>query len=92
MKYVQQYDVSYPVLISTFFFSGSFGGDCRHEDRPGGGLWAGDDDHQGARQQRREMHQDGQLLQVRKKNQLAGAGRRGGRDTAVECVGAPLYC
>lgn len=36
----------------------------RHEDSPGGGVRARDDHHQGAREQRPEVHRDDQRLQV----------------------------
>lgn len=37
----------------------------RHDDRARGGVWACDDHHQGAREQRREVYRDGQRMQVR---------------------------
>lgn len=53
-----------------FFVSGPCRSDCRHEDRPGGSVRTGDDDHQSAGQQRRGMHQDDQLVQVRKRAEM----------------------
>lgn len=47
-----QFGIQTASSFFVFLFSGPRRSDCRHEDSPGGSVRAGDDDHQGARQQR----------------------------------------